>query len=68
MNDVFKYDNGISYEDNFSRWFAMNSKEKQNHKEKPYNRIVAKRIFNEQYGQKSLNKVVNKIKNLLKDK
>ena len=44
MNDVFKYDNGISYEDNFSRWFAMNSKEKQNHKEKPYTNSEARKL------------------------
>lgn len=65
MSDVFEYDDQSSYESNFSRWFQMNSKERLDNSEEPHTEIVAKRIFSEQYGRKSIKETIS---NLLKDR
>ena len=41
-------------------WFDMNTKEKRQHNEEPYNEEVAMRIFNEQYGRKAFKKSILK--------
>lgn len=41
----FLYDEQQSFDDNFARWFIMNSDEKIAYNEKPYERKEAKKIF-----------------------
>ena len=65
MSDVFKYDDQSSYENNFTRWVQMNSKERRDNGEEPHTEIVAKRIFSEQYGRKSIKETIS---GLLKDR
>ena len=43
----------------------MNSKERRDNKEEPYAEIIAKRIFSEQYGRKSIKETIS---GLLKDR
>ena len=63
MSDVFEYDDQSSYESNFTHWYSLNSKERRDNGEKPHTVIIAKRIFSEQYGRKSIKET---IRNLLK--
>jgi hypothetical protein len=65
MSDVFKYDDQSSYESNFSRWLQMNAKERRDNGDEPHTEIVAKRIFSEQYGRKSIKETIS---GLLKDR
>jgi hypothetical protein len=65
MSDVYKYDDQSSYESNFNTWYSMNSKERRDNKEEPYAEIIAKRIFSEQYGRKSIKETIS---GLLKDR
>ena len=65
MSDVFEYDDQSSYENNFLRWLQMNSKERRDNGDEPHTEIVAKRIFSEQYGRKSIKETIS---GLLKDR
>tara|TARA_R110000744_G_scaffold368119_2_gene477883 strand:+ start:416 stop:613 length:198 start_codon:yes stop_codon:yes gene_type:complete len=65
MSDTFEYSREDTYENNFNRWYGMNSKERLDNKQEPYSIIVGKRVFNEIYGKES---VKEKIANLIKDK
>lgn len=47
MKDVFKYDNQNSYDDNFRRWFNMNSLEREGWKLPPHPREKGKVIFDD---------------------
>ena len=58
--EQFKYDDESDYKSNFQAWFSMNTKEKRDNKEEPYNEEVAQRIFNEQYGNKAFKRAVLK--------
>ena len=58
--EQFKYDDQSDYKSNFQVWFSMNTKEKRDNKEEPYNEEVAQRIFNEQYGNKAFKRAVLK--------
>ena len=65
MSDVFEYDDQSSYENNFLRWLQMNTKERRDNGDEPHTEIVAKRIFSEQYGRKSIKETIS---GLLKDR
>ena len=65
MSEVFEYDDQSSYENNFLRWLQMNSKERRDNGDEPHTEIVAKRIFSEQYGRKSIKETIS---GLLKDR
>ena len=41
----FLYDDNLSFDENFTQWFLMNSDEKIAYNEKPYERKEAKKIF-----------------------
>ena len=58
--EQFKYDDDSDYKTNFGVWFDMNTKEKRQHNEEPYNEEVVMRIFNEQYGRKAFKKSILK--------
>jgi hypothetical protein len=47
MKDVFKYDNQNSYDDNFRRWFEINSLEREGWGVTPHTREEGKVIFDE---------------------
>ncbi len=59
MSDVFKYDDKDSYESNFTHWYSVNSKERKDNGDKPHNLIVARRVFSEQYGRKSIKETLS---------
>ena len=65
MSDVFEYDDQSSYESNFTHWYSLNSKERRDNGEEPHTTIIAKRIFSEQYGRKSIKETIS---GLLKDR
>jgi len=50
--EIYKYNNGDSYESNFGRWYLMNSDEKRRHNEKPYTREQAIDVFYNIYKNK----------------
>lgn len=41
----FLYDDNLSFDENFTQWFLMNSDEKIAYNQKPYERKEAKKIF-----------------------
>ena len=41
----FKYDDELSFDSNFDRWFVLNSEERSAYNLKPYEREEAKNIF-----------------------
>ena len=43
--DQFLYDYNLSFDENFTQWFLMNSDEKIAYNQKPYERKEAKKIF-----------------------
>jgi len=65
MSDVYKYDDQSSYESNYNTWNSIITKERRDNKEKPHAEIIAKRIFSEQYGRKSIKETIS---GLLKDR
>ena len=65
MSDTFEYNEKESYALNFRRWYGMNSIEKRKENEEPHPLIIGRRIFNEQYGNRSIK---DKINSLLKDR
>ena len=54
MSDTFEYNDKKTYDQNFTRWFGMNSVERRNDKQEPHPPIIGRRIFNEQYGKRSI--------------
>ncbi len=54
MSEIFNYDDKSSYEDNFNKWYGMNSKERRDNYEEPHSITIGRRIFSEQYGRKPL--------------
>jgi hypothetical protein len=65
MSDTFEYSDKESYDQNFNRWYGMNSIEKRKENEEPHTLLIGRRIFNEQYGNRSIK---DKINSLLKDR
>jgi len=65
MSDTFEYNDKDSYDQNFNRWFGISSVERRNDKQEPHTLIIGRRIFNEQYGNRSIK---DKINSLLKDR
>ena len=61
----FKYDHEQDYENNFYRWFLLNSQEKFEIGEKPYTENEAKRIFNELFGREMS---VKKLEDVFKER
>ena len=43
--EVFKYHTSDTYEQNFTRWHTMNTKERSIYREEPLNEIDAKTVF-----------------------
>ena len=41
----FLYDDNLSFDENFTHWFLMNSDEKIAYNQKPYERKEAKKVF-----------------------
>jgi hypothetical protein len=54
MSEIFEYNDKASYEDNFNKWYGMNSKERRDNYEEPHSITIGRRIFSEQYGRKPL--------------
>ena len=50
--DVFVYDDSDTFKHNFSVWFNMNSKERENWRLKPYSSDRAYRVFCRIHGEK----------------
>ena len=50
--EIFKYDNNATFEANYYRWYLMNSKEKRQFKETPYNAIEGRKVFQKLWGDK----------------
>lgn len=46
----FTYDNNSSHEQNFTEWFYLNCEERLQYNLKKYSIVVARLIFEEQYG------------------
>ena len=59
MSEIFKYDDEHSYESNFTHWYSINSRERRNNGEEPHNMVVARRVFSEQYGRKSIKETIS---------
>ena len=47
---IFNYDTNANYEDNFRVWFQMNSKERENYGQNPYDRKNAEEVFYTMFG------------------
>jgi|TARA_R110000764_G_scaffold49487_1_gene109402 hypothetical protein len=45
----FKYDEGVSYETNFSEWYRMNCSERSEYKEELYNEREGKLVFDKMF-------------------
>jgi len=48
--EIFNYDTNSNYEDNYRVWFQMNSKERENYGQKPYDREKAEEVFYTMFG------------------
>lgn len=47
--EQFHYDESDSYESNFNRWFAMNSREREIYKEPTLSPLAARALFDDLY-------------------
>ena len=50
--EVFKYNSRITYQENFEKWYAMNSDEKSFFNETPYTKEEGKTVFHNIYKDK----------------
>ena len=41
----FKYNNNLSYDENFQKWFVLNSEERDEYGQKPYTIEEASKVF-----------------------
>ena len=48
----FKYNDNMSYEDNFSKWYNMNCAERSDYNERLYNEEEGKLVFKSMYKKK----------------
>jgi len=46
----FTYDTNSSHEENFTEWFNMNSEERLQYNQKQYSIVMARLVFEKQYG------------------
>jgi hypothetical protein len=53
MSDYeFIYNDNMSYDDNFNKWYYMNCAEKSDFNEKPYNEKEGRLVFDRMYKKK----------------
>ena len=52
----FKYDNNSSYEQNYTEWFYLNCEERLQYNLKQYSSVMARLVFEKQYGSTSFQK------------
>jgi len=63
----FKYDESRSYDDNFYRWWGLNSTERREFLEEPYHAQKARMIFNKKYSSYEKNSMFEKMKRKMDD-
>ena len=61
--EVFEYNSRITYQENFGKWYVMNSDEKSSFNETPYTKEKGKTVFHNIYGEiLAIDKLAHSIK------